>query len=92
MVNVDNLIQECKNNVIISKLIESLGIHTLPSDISISTMTLACKMNTKFNCRKIAKYIDLSYDGILSVKCGNEYDLTTNRSLLPKKKKTGKKK
>lgn len=77
---------------LISEIVNKIGFDKLPSDISISTMTLACKINVKFNCRNISKYVDLSYGGILSVKCGNHDDLQTNRTLLPKKQKTGKKK
>lgn len=80
------------NNKNISEIVDKLGFDKLPSDIMISTMTLACRIDTKFNCRNIARYVDLSYNGVLSVKCGNEDDTQTNRTLLPKKQKTGKKK
>lgn len=69
-----------------------LELNKLPEEVNISTMTLVCKFNTTFNCENIAKFINLSPDGILSVKYGREDDLSTNRSLLQKKQKTGKKK
>jgi TATA-box binding protein (TBP) (component of TFIID and TFIIIB) len=77
---------------IIMNAINKLGIDKLPEDIKISTMTLVCKLDTIFNCKNIARFIDLSYDGILEVKCGTEENLKTNRSLVPKKQKSGKKK
>lgn len=77
---------------IIFDIVDKLKFDKLPSDITISTMTLTCKINTTFDCRNIARFVDLSYAGILSVKCGSDDDEQTNRSLIPKKQKTGKKK
>ena len=77
---------------IIINAINKLGIDKLPEEVKISTMTLTCKLDTVFNCKNIARYTDLTFDGILSVKCGKEEDMRTNRSLIPKKQKTGKKK
>ncbi len=88
----EQLKSEQLSNKIIDEIVEKLGFAKLPPEIAISTMTLACKINTKFNCRNIARYVDLTYGGILSVKCGNEDNTKTNRTLLPKKQKTGKKK
>ena len=45
---------------------DELLFHMLPNDIYISTMTITCKINNfKFNCENIARYVDLSYDGII---------------------------
>lgn len=75
---------------IASDIADKLGFDKLPTDMTISTMTLSCKVNTQFNCKNIARYVDLSYGGILSVKCGSDDNTKTNRTLLPKKQKTGK--
>lgn len=88
----EEIVENEQIDKIVKSINEKLGFDKLPSDILISTMTLTCKIDTEFNCRNIARYIDLSYGGILSVKCGNENDTKTNRTLLPKKQKTGKKK
>lgn len=77
---------------IISSTISKLNLDKLPEEVKISTMTLCCRLDTIFNCRNIARFIDLTYDGILSVKCGKDEDQKTNRSLLQKKQKMGKKK
>lgn len=78
--------------IIVNTIADKLGFDSLPPEIMISTMTMTCKIDIQFNCRNISKYVDLSFGGILSVKCGKENDKRTNRSLLPKKQKTGKKK
>ena len=72
---------------ITSDLSDKLGFDKLPEEVIISTMTLTCKLDVNFNCRNIARFVDITYDGILSVKCGNDEDSQTNRSLLPKKQK-----
>jgi outer membrane receptor for monomeric catechols len=61
-------------------------IKNLPNDIQISTMTIICKINIIFNVENIAKYIDLSNNGIISVKYGKNNDNTTNRTILIKKR------
>lgn len=75
-----------------SKVSKDLGISKLPDDVDISTMTFVCNMETEFICQNIAKYVDLSYTGIMGVTHGKSGDVKTNRSLLPKKKQLGKKK
>ena len=79
-------------NKVTTKAIKELEIYKLPKDVSISTMTIVCKMDTIFNCRNIAKYIDLSPTGILSVTHGKAGDVRTNRSIIVKKSTSGKKK
>lgn len=61
--------------------------------ISISTITLNCKLNTIVLNDCFAKYVILKYDGIVSVKYGNRKDAATNRSIvvLKAKKKPSKK-
>jgi len=66
----------------------------LPEDVSVSTMTVTCKLDVVFNDTNIGKYIDLKHNGIVSVRQGACNDETTNRSLIIKKqsqKKTKKK-
>ena len=69
-----------------------LGLVDLPSEISISTMTVCCKLNIVFNVVNIAKYIELSCNDILSVSSGKIDNKSTNRSLLNLNKKKKKKK
>lgn len=88
----EKLAHQAYSDKITNEIIQKLGFDKLPQDVVISTMTLVCSVNTNFICRNIARCVDLSYGGILSVKCGNDDDIKTNRSLLPKKQKTGKKK
>jgi TATA-box binding protein (TBP) (component of TFIID and TFIIIB) len=57
----------------------------ISEDIQISTMTIVCKVPCSFNVINIAKYIELSNDFILSVKCGNTNEIY--RSLIPMKNK-----
>lgn len=64
-----------------------IGFNKLPSEIVITTMTFCCNTGVKFNCENIARYVDLMYCGIVSVKFGKDTDTLTNRSLIPKKKK-----
>lgn len=71
---------------------DKLEIDKKPTDISISTMTVVCKLQTKFICDNIAKYIDLSHDGVLAVKNGKTGDPKTNRTLINKMILAGKKK
>ena len=70
----------------------SLGLFNLPDEIYISTMTVCCKIDTIFNVENIARYIELSQNDILSVSYGNAENISTNRSLLPKKSSNKKKK
>jgi TATA-box binding protein (TBP) (component of TFIID and TFIIIB) len=74
------------------KLNNALSIDNKPAEVKISTMTITCKFNTEFMCGNIARYIYLSNDEIQEVRHGVTTDLNTNRSILPIKKKIGKKK
>jgi len=81
-----NKIKKIKNTnnskIYKQKLIHSADLKSLPDDISISTMTIVCKIDTKINITNIDKYADLSYSGLLRVG---------DRSLIPKKIKSNKK-
>lgn len=74
------------------RAINELEIGKLPDDVSISTMTVICKINTNFICSNIGRYVDLSHTCILAIKHGKTGDPSTNRSLLFKKSTTKKKK
>lgn len=59
------------------------------NNISISTITLDCKLGTLVDDKKFAKYVRLKEDGIVSVKYGDRKNLATNRTIVttkPKKK------
>jgi TATA-box binding protein (TBP) (component of TFIID and TFIIIB) len=59
---------------------EELIFNKMPKEIYISTMTITCKINDiKFNCENIARYIDLSYDGIEDIICAYE-DIRKNKA------------
>jgi len=79
-------------NALRTKTLKKLDIKYLPDDVTISTMTLVCGIDTKFNCENIARYISLSPNGILSVSYGKNGDTRTNRSIIKKKTSSGKKK
>jgi TATA-box binding protein (TBP) (component of TFIID and TFIIIB) len=68
-----------------TKMIFNIDLDRLPEDVSISTMTITCKIDTQFNVTNIGKYIDLKHNGIIAVKHGNSDDKTTNRSLIFKR-------
>lgn len=72
-------------NINKKKLALNIDLDKLPEDISISTMTITCKIDTEFNVTNIGKYIDLKYNGIVAVKHGNSDDKATNRSLIVKR-------
>jgi len=72
-------------NIKKKKLALNIDLDKLPEDVSISTMTITCKIDTEFNVTNIGKYIDLKYNGIVAVKHGNSDDKTTNRSLIVKR-------
>ncbi|AYV81850.1 MAG: TATA box binding protein [Harvfovirus sp.] len=74
------VIDECDNRKRLAK-----DLDQLPEDVSISTMTITCKIKTEFNVANIGRYIDLKYNGIVTVKHGANDDKTTNRSLIFKK-------
>lgn len=66
-------------------VIKSLQFKKLPDDLTISTMTIICKLNINFNLENISKYIDLNVNDVITVKWGS---LTcTNRTLIAKKGK-----
>lgn len=73
-----------------AKIIKEFSVGHLPEDVTISTMTLTCKIATKFNCENIAKYVDLSTSRILTVTHGELGNTKTNRTIVPRKKTTGK--
>lgn len=58
-------------------------------NITISTITLDCKLHTLIDVDKFSKYVVLREDEIVSVKFGNRKDPATNRTIIllkPKKK------
>lgn len=59
-------------------------------NITISTITLDCKLHTLINVDEFAKNVVLREDEIVSVKFGNRKDAATNRTIviLKSKKKT----
>jgi len=65
----------------ISKMSNKMDIDNKPEDVTISTITMTCKMNTEFLVENIGKYINLEHDRVVSVKYGNNII----RSLIPKK-------
>lgn len=73
-------------------LIFNIDLTKLPDDVTISTMTITCKIDTEFNVTNIGKYIDLKYNSIITVKHGNNEDKTTNRSLIIRKQSSQKNK
>jgi hypothetical protein len=58
--------------------------------ITISTITLDCKLGSLININLFAKYLILKEDEIVSVKYGNRNNPATNRMIvvIPSKKKT----
>lgn len=60
-----------------------LNLDILPDDLSISTMTIICKFNTKFNIQNIGKYLDLNINDIVSISYCDEGELQL-RSLIKK--------
>ncbi len=57
------------------------------NNITISTITLDCKLHTLVDVNKFAKNVILREDGIVSVKFGNRNDLVTNRTIVVLKNK-----
>lgn len=70
----------------IQSTIDGINFTLLPDDLSISTMTITCRLPIAFHVQNIAHYVDLNPKTILSIKHGRYEDQTTNRSLIPKKK------
>ena len=56
-------------------------------NISISTITLDCKLHTLIDVDKFAKNVTLKEDEIVSVKFGNRKDSATNRTIVVIKSK-----
>lgn len=79
--NYDNIVEQI-NSGQIKDIIE---FEKLPEDITISTMTITCKINTIFNVVNMAKYLDLAPEDIVCIKHGNIEDLTVNRCIDKKK-------
>jgi TATA-box binding protein (TBP) (component of TFIID and TFIIIB) len=79
-------IKPLSQHATIQKFINMFKSSYKPDDVIISTMTVICKLKTLFNVRNIAKYIELKHNSIVSVKYGRLDNLTTNRSLIPKKR------
>jgi hypothetical protein len=71
ILNSDNNLQQLQQNLNISKL---------PSTIKISTITITCHVDVKFNIANISKYLDLS-NNIIAIK-----SLELIRSNMPIKK------
>jgi len=64
----------------------TLSLESLPSNMSISTISVTGKINCKMILENIDKYIKLSDDGILSVKYGGKYR-SLEKKLKSRKKK-----
>ena len=77
------------SNINKEKEIFNLDLEKLPEEISISAMTIVCKINTEFYVSNIGRYINLKHNGILSVKHGNS-EVPHNRSLLSRKQAVAK--
>uniref|UniRef100_A0A6C0ABY6 TATA-box binding protein n=1 Tax=viral metagenome TaxID=1070528 RepID=A0A6C0ABY6_9ZZZZ len=74
---------------IANKYEKNVGKEHLPSDVTISTMTISCHMDTKFKILEIGKYIDLDPSTIVSCKDGGGNIRTV---LIQKKKRRNTKK
>lgn len=57
------------------------------NNITISTITLDCKLHTLIDVDKFAKNVILKEDGIVSIKFGNRKDPATNRTIVVLKTK-----
>lgn len=75
----------------LKKISSNINLSKLPDDLTISTMTLTCNLDTLFNLPNIGKYMDLKFGGIVYIKYGGVNNI---KSLikLKKKNKTKKKK
>ena len=73
---------------LIHKLSCISNIASKPDDVIISTMTIICKINTKFNTENIGRYLDLNRNTIVGIKYGDCKDENTNRTLIPRKYNT----
>jgi TATA-box binding protein (TBP) (component of TFIID and TFIIIB) len=95
---IDETIKSIGNEKEINKLSDQLlqiiQFDLIPKKIKVSTMTLTCKIkNLLFDCDNIAKYIDLSLDGIVCVSKDDGHSIAEHksgyikRSLIDKAKK-----
>lgn len=75
-----NEIDEINNSHMFIKLNNDIKIEYKPIDVTISTMTIICKLNTKFNVDNISKYIDLGEDGV--VKINYRQDISRSMSTV----------
>ncbi len=82
--------QKSSLNIASKKLKPLINLDNLPKDLHISTITITCIMDTEFNVQNIGKYVDLTLDGIVTIKYGTTDDCV--RSLVPVKTKNKKKK
>lgn len=55
-----------------------LNLDDLPQEVTINTMTLTFKFNTKFNTDNIGKYVTLSENGIQTIKYVEEVPNSNN--------------
>lgn len=69
-----------------------LDFSKIPECITISTITITCKLGSIIYLENFAKYIDLSDDKIINIKCGNNLEYCRNISPTKKKNKKNKKK
>lgn len=76
------------NDIMLKSIInEQLNIKQLPKEVSISTITLSCKLDIILEPKKIAEEIELSENEIIEIHYGNIKDEKTNRTLCKKIKK-----
>lgn len=87
---INSTLQEYNQFLNANPHIKDLDPHNLPHDLTISTMTLTCKLPVKFNVIMIAKYLELSSTFIQTIKCGNNNEIC--RTLVPFKHKNKNKK
>ena len=57
-------------------------LNDLPEDLSVSTVTITCKLDTQINIENIGKYLDLDLGKIVYIEYGND----NIRSLIEVKK------
>lgn len=81
MMPLDEKIEETK------KCYDSTIKFLKKKKITISTITLDCKLHTLINVDEFAKNVRLQNDGILSVTFGNRKDAATNRTIIALKQK-----
>ena len=79
--------QSESSNIGLQKLKAFINLDDLPDDLKISTMTITCNLDTNLDVVNIGKYIELSENGIVTVKHGDK-----TRTLIVSKKNEKKKK